>query len=190
MITIIFIGVGARRAAPLRQNLKARYAMHMNTNATPTPRQSAYPANLGWRILAIIYDGLPLIAILFFSSILLLIVHGGKPATPGTVWSFFAALVYWSIVGCYAVISWHRGGQTMGMRPWRLMVVKQDGKSAGLKSLCLRYAIASLSGGLVLLWCLVDRQKRGLHDIASGTLMVRKQASEVVEKAQNSTPST
>ncbi|MGH8050821.1 MAG: RDD family protein [Arenimonas sp.] len=157
-------------------------------NTTPTQRQSAYPAHLGWRILAIIYDGLPLIAILFFSSIVLLLAHGGKPAIPGTAWSFFTILVYWSIVGCYAVISWQRGGQTMGMRPWRLMVVNQDGKSAQLTPLCLRYAIVSLSGGLTLLWCLLDSQKRGLHDIASNTLMVRKQASESVEKVQNSMP--
>ena len=137
-----------------------------------------------------IYDSLPLIAILFFSSIILLLVHGGKPATPGTAWSFVTILVYWSIVGCYAVFSWHRGGQTMGMRPWRLMVVNKEGKSAGLKSLSLRYLIASLSGGLVLLWCLVDRQKRGVHDIASGTLMVRKQASEAVEKEKSSKTAT
>lgn len=137
-----------------------------------------------------IYDSLPLIAILFFSSIILLLVHGGKPAIPGTAWSFVTILVYWSIVGCYAVFSWHRGGQTMGMRPWRLMVVNKEGKSAGLKSLSLRYLIASLSGGLVLLWCLVDRQKRGVHDIASGTLMVRKQASEAVEKEKSSKTAT
>lgn len=164
--------------------------MQMNTNTTSTERQSAYPAHLGWRLLAITYDGLPLIAILFFSSIMLLLAHGGKPAIPGTAWSFFTILVYWSIVGCYAVISWQRGGQTMGMRPWRLIVVNRDGKTASLQSLCLRYAVASLSGGLVLLWCLVDGQKRGLHDIASGTLMVRRQASESVEKEQNSRPST
>jgi uncharacterized RDD family membrane protein YckC len=164
--------------------------MRMNTTTTRVGN-TAYPANLGWRVLAIIYDCLPLIAILFFSSIVLLAVHGGKPAAPGTLWSLITILIYWSIVGCYAVISWRRGGQTMGMRPWRLLVVNTEGKNANVKALCLRYAIASLSGGLALLWCLVDSRKRGLHDIASGTLLVRKQAvaNAAVETEKNSAPS-
>jgi uncharacterized RDD family membrane protein YckC len=162
----------------------------MNNNTTSIQRNAAYPANLGWRILAIIYDCLPLIAILFFSSIALLALHGGKPAAPGTAWSFVTILIYWSIVGGYAVISWRRGGQTMGMRPWRLLIVNGDGKNAELRALCLRYTIASLSGGLALLWCLIDSQKRGLHDIASGTLMVRKQPSSSVETEKNSGQST
>lgn len=174
----------------LLQNNKARYAMRMTTSTTSTQRNQAYPAHLGWRLLSITYDALPLIAILFFSSIVLLAVHGGKPATPGTPWAFFTILVYWSIVGAYAVFSWYRGGQTMGMRPWRLLVVTKDGANASIKALCLRYAIASLSGGLVLLWCLFDSQKRGLHDIATGTLMVRKEPIAVVEKGNNSAPST
>lgn len=77
----------------------------------------------------------------------------------------------------------------MGMRPWRLLVVTKDGANASIKSLCLRYAIASLSGGLVLLWCLFDSQKRGLHDIATGTLMVRKEPIAGVEKGNSSAPS-
>lgn len=161
----------------------------MTTTTTSTARQQAYPAHLGWRLLSMTYDALPLIAILFFSSIVLLALHGGKPATPGTFWAFFTILVYWSIVGAYAVFSWYRGGQTMGMRPWRLLVVTKDGANASIKALCLRYAIASLSGGLVLLWCLFDSQKRGLHDLASGTLMVRKEASANVEKGNSSAPS-
>jgi len=174
----------------LLQNNKARYAMRMTTSTTSTQRNQAYPAHLGWRLLSITYDALPLIAILFFSSIVLLAVHGGKPATPGTPWAFFTILVYWSIVGAYAVFSWYRGGQTMGMRPWRLLVVTKDGANASIKALCLRYAIASLSGGLVLLWCLFDSQKRGLHDIATGTLMVRKEPIAVVEKGNSSATST
>lgn len=161
----------------------------MNINTTSTQRSSAYPAHLGWRLLAIIYDALPCAALLFVTSVVLLALHGGKPATPGTIWSVVTILVYWCVVACYAVISWRRGGQTMGMRPWRLMVLNRDGKNASLKMLFLRYAIASLSGGLVLLWCLFDTQKRGLHDIASGTLMVRKEAIASAGTKQNSAPS-
>jgi uncharacterized RDD family membrane protein YckC len=163
--------------------------MPMNTPTTSTQRESAYPAHLGWRLLAIIYDALPCAALLFVSSVVLLALHGGKPASPDTVWGFVTLLVYWCVVAGYAVISWRRGGQTMGMRPWRLMVLNAEGKNASLKLLFLRYAIASLSGGLVLLWCLFDPQKRGLHDIASGTLMVRKVPIASAGTKQNSAPS-
>ncbi|MGH8108765.1 MAG: RDD family protein [Arenimonas sp.] len=156
---------------------------------TAAERASAYPAHLGWRLLAITYDALPLIAIFFFTSIVLLVLHGGNAAKPGTAWSYLNTLVYWSIVGCYAVASWRRGGQTMGMRPWRLLVVNRDGQNASVKALCLRYAIVSLSGGLALLWCLFDSHKRGLHDLAAGTLIVRKQASASVGTGKSSRPS-
>ncbi len=158
----------------------------MNTTTASAKQNSAYPVHLGWRLLAITYDLLPIIPLLFISSIALLSLHAGKPAQPGTAWAFLSIFTYWFVVGCYAVISWRRGGQTMGMRPWRLMVVTRDGKNASLKSLILRYAVVSLSGGLTLLWCLFDGQKRGLHDIATGTLVVRKDVSAAGGTGKNS----
>lgn len=77
----------------------------------------------------------------------------------------------------------------MGMRPWRLLVVTQEGRNASVKALGIRYAIVSLSGGLALLWCLIDAQKRGLHDLAARTLVVRKQASASAGKVKHSEPS-
>ncbi len=160
--------------------------MQMNTANASTQREMAYPAHLGWRILAIIYDAVPMIAILMVVSAILRVIHGVENVTPNSLLGFFQNICYWIVVGCYAVISWRRGGQTMGMRPWRLMVVTRDGKNASLKSLILRYAVVSLSGGLALLWCLFDAQKRGLHDIATGTLVVRKDASAAGGTGKNS----
>jgi uncharacterized RDD family membrane protein YckC len=142
----------------------------------PNLRASAYPAHLGWRLLAILYDSLPMIPLVFVTSAALLFVHGGKPVKAGSWLSWLEILIYLSVIGSYAVVSWRRGGQTMGMRPWRLMVVDYQGKNAALGKLCLRYVIAILSGGSVLLWSLVDKEKRGLHDIISGTYFVRKNA--------------
>jgi uncharacterized RDD family membrane protein YckC len=146
-----------------------------------TARRSAYPAALGWRMLAMLYDAVPLLAILMLSSFLLLLLHGGKPAEANTWLSALHIFVYFMIVGLYAVISWRLGGQTMGMRPWRLLVVDKDGKSPTLKSLWLRYFIVALFAGLPMLWCLINKEKRGLHDIASGTFFVRMQANVPAE---------
>ena len=80
------------------------------------------------------------------------------------------------MTGLYAVVSWRRGGQTLGMRPWRLRVVAADGSAPTARVLWLRYAIATLSTaacGLGLLWSLVDRERRTWHDLATRTLFVR-----------------
>jgi len=139
------------------------------------------------------YDAIPMIPLLLICSAIFLLLRGGKPIEPDSLLDYLQFIFLWTlnwlVVGAYAVASWRRGGQTMGMRPWRLMVVNQEGKSAALKSLCIRYAIVSLSGGLALLWCLFDSQKRGLHDIAAGTLLVRKQANVVAGTGKNSSPS-
>ena len=74
------------------------------------------------------------------------------------------------------MLSWRYGGQTLGMRPWRLKVLAADGRIAPPRTLALRYAVATLSlaaAGLGFLWSLVDRERRTWHDLASGTVLVR-----------------
>ena len=80
------------------------------------------------------------------------------------------------ITGAYATLSWRRGGQTLGMRPWRLQVVSTEPGLPTWKALWLRYAMATLSlllGGLGFWWAWVDREKLTWHDRVSGTRMVR-----------------
>lgn len=144
--------------------------------ASASTRPSARPAFLGWRLLALCYDGVPIIALLMLTSGLFLGLNGGRTveSRPGLAILEFLAL--WAVIGSYAVLSWRRGGQTMGMRPWRLQVLAADGQPASLRALCLRYLVASLTPGVCLLWSLLDRERRGLHDLASGTVFVRLQA--------------
>jgi uncharacterized RDD family membrane protein YckC len=139
------------------------------------PRPAAYPAPVGWRLLALLYDLLPMIPLLFAISALFLWLNGGRTVetSPALQWLEFIAT--WLLVGAYFVVSWRRGGQTIGMRPWNLRVVAQDGKPAGLKSLWLRYTVAMLTLGLGLAWALFDRDRRALYDHAAGTYFVRLQ---------------
>ncbi|EKE74885.1 RDD family protein [Gallaecimonas xiamenensis] len=69
---------------------------------------------------------------------------------------------------------WTHGGQTLGMRAWRLKVQRQGGGRLGLGQALLR-ALVGL-GGVGLLWMLVSRQRLALHDRLAG--------SEVVELSQ------
>lgn len=151
----------------------------MSAHPSPPSAASGRPAHLGWRLFALVYDFFPALALWFATSALVLVVRGGEPVVPGSLASWFELALLWAVTGFYVVYSWHRGGQTLGMRPWRLKVLGADGRRPPLRALMLRYAIATVSlaaAGLGLLWCLVDRDRRGWHDLASGTVLVRLDA--------------
>lgn len=149
-----------------------RYAVAMNQAPAPLAR----PAHLGWRLFALVYDFFPALALWVALSGIFLLLRGGVPVLPGSFGSWVELLCLWGVTGVYAVLSWHRGGQTLGMRPWRLKVTSADGGRAGGRALCLRFAVATLSlavFGLGFLWSLFERERRTWHDLASGTVLVR-----------------
>lgn len=149
----------------------------MNTANEAGARPLAVPAAPGWRLLALVYDLLPMIPVLMLVSALFLWLNGGRTVEqdPLLAWAEFATM--WTAVGAYFVLSWRRGGQTMGMRPWRLQVVAADGRAAGVGALWLRYAVATLTPGIGLLWSLFQRERRALYDLAAGTAFVRLPAA-------------
>ena len=137
---------------------------------------SAEPAHLGWRLLAMAYDLFPLMALWFATSAAVYFVRGATPVQPGSLAAWGLLALLWAVSGAYLVISWRRGGATIGMRPWRLKVLAADGHPATLRALCLRYAVATLSllvVGLGFVWALFDGERRCWHDIAAGTRFVR-----------------
>jgi uncharacterized RDD family membrane protein YckC len=142
-------------------------------DTTVSTKPSARPARLGWRLLALTYDSLPMIPLAMLTSAAFVWLHGGHTVENAPAFALLQVLTMWVLVGLYFVVSWRRGGQTMGMRPWRLRVLDGDGQPASLSALWLRYLVATLTPGLCLLWCLFDSERRGLHDLASGTLLVR-----------------
>lgn len=145
----------------------------MNNPNEAAARPVADPAAPGWRLLALVYDLLPMIPLLMLVSALFLWLNGGRTVEtrPWLAWVEFATM--WAAVGSYFVWSWRRGGQTMGMRPWRLQVLADDGRAAGSRALWIRYAVATLTPVLGLLWAAFQRDRRALYDLAAGTIFVR-----------------
>lgn len=142
----------------------------------PDTKPTATPAHLGWRLLAMVYDAVIALALLFvISALSLAVMPGHKPVTPGSAASYGVFVAIWVVFGLYATLSWRLGGQTIGMKPWRLKVLTANGLRPGWRALCIRYAVASLTLGAALLWSVFDRERRGLHDIAAGTVFVRLQ---------------
>ena len=144
-------------------------------NPAPTPI-TAVPAALWQRLSALLYDLFPLLALWLVVAGLSYWIRGAQPVAPGSLgaWTEFAAL--WLVTALYAVVSWRFGGQTVGMRAWRLRVVDDQGQRPSWSSLWLRFAAAHGSWalfGLGWLWPLWEPQGRTLHDLLSRTRLVK-----------------
>ena len=138
----------------------------------PDPERT--PALVGWRLLALLYDFFPALALWFVTAGVFTALYGD--AVRGGWLGLLEFVVLWLVSGLYAVTSWRRGGQTLGMRPWRLRVVDAQGAHATPGALWLRYAVGGVSlllGGLGFWWAWIDRESLTWHDRISGTCMVR-----------------
>ena len=130
--------------------------------------------HIGWRLLALLYDLFPVAGLWFLVAAAFVAVHGD--AVTGGALGTLEFAVLWTVTGGYAIASWRRGGQTLGMRPWRLKVTAADGSAPSLAALWHRYALATVStlaAGLGFWWAWLDRERLTFHDRFSGTRLVR-----------------
>jgi len=141
--------------------------MHKPADTHTPPR-----AGLGFRLLAMFYDSLLLVSALLVATALALFVTRGTLHYHNPFFRTFLFLI------CYFFFTWFwmHGGQTLGMRAWRLRVQRLDGGPITLWQALLRFLVAIVSlaaGGLGFLWMLVDRDRMTWHDRFSETVIVR-----------------
>lgn len=151
-------------------------------------RASAIPAHLGWRLLAAVYDLLPLLALWFVAAVLALALSGGALDVRRPFDRLLVQALVLVVSAGYFGVSWTRGGQTIGMKPWRLRVVRGDGGPLSGRQALVRFAVALLSlapAGLGFWWALFEPRRRAWHDLAAGTLMVRLDSSQGTESNQS-----
>lgn len=141
-------------------------------------------AGFGARLIAYIVDGFIASIIIFGLSFFLIPLAigtsngdqiSGLGAATLTVWVGIVILV--SLL--YFPFFWQRSGQTPGMRMLGIRVVRdRDGGKIGWLSAILRYigyAINGIIPGLPIgwLWVLVDKRRRGWHDLIGGTVVIK-----------------
>lgn len=140
-----------------------------------TPDQPT--AGLLRRFSAILYDSLLLTALWFAVATAFLAMSGGRLSAPDRpLWLLYAfratlLLVTFLFFGWF----WTRGGQTLGMRAWRLKVVADTGRPLTWAQAGRRFVAAGLSWaalGLGFWWVSFDREKLAWHDRFSGTRIV------------------
>jgi uncharacterized RDD family membrane protein YckC len=127
---------------------------------------------LGRRMAAIAYDCLLLTAVLIAATAVLLPVTGGEAIRPGSGWyPAYLAAVSFAYFGWF----WTHGGQTLGMRSWRLRLVGAGKNGATWRQALVRFlgaGISWLAFGAGFLWLLVDPKRLTWHDRLSATRIV------------------
>ena len=139
---------------------------------TTVNKQDYKPAGLIVRLLAMFYDALLLFSALLIATALALLVTKGTLSYHNPFFRTFLFLV------CYSFYAWFwlHGGQTLGMRAWRLRLQRLDGGPITPWQALLRFmvAIPSLAvAGLGLWWMLIDKDRLALHDRISESTIVR-----------------
>ncbi|MDN5923631.1 MAG: RDD family protein [Xanthomonadales bacterium] len=125
------------------------------------------------RFAAIVYDLLVLAALWMATAAVCLALTAGHMDVMHPPWWQRLALL--AVSAGYFMLSWCRIGQTVGMRPWRIRVLREDGGNLRADQALARFVLASVS--LLLLgagfwWAWVDREQRTAHDRLCRTRVV------------------
>lgn len=125
------------------------------------------------RLGAMLYDGLLVTAVLMLATVPFVAERGGETVEPDD--NFLYQLSMLIVLYLFFVFFWTRGGQTLGMRAWRLRLETEDGNIPSITVASLRFFIAIVSLipiGLGFLWQLWDKDRQTWHDRIAGTRMM------------------
>ena len=154
----------------------------MHAKQDPDIRTPRPPAFIGRRLLALLYDLFVALALWFAVAVPFVLADVALSGDarhnigPYSALQWLLWLACWAVTGLYATLSWRRGGQTLGMRPWRLRLVSLDGGAPTQAAAWRRYAVATVSllaAGLGFWWAWLDRDGLTWHDRASRTRVER-----------------
>lgn len=107
----------------------------------PSEPEAVHPRRFAFmRAAGFIYDVLALSVIWGAAAIPVVILRGGDAVNTGSVW-FSGYLL--TVSGAYYVYSLWRGGQTLGMRAWRLVLTDVNGRRVGPGRATLRYVVTT-----------------------------------------------
>lgn len=138
----------------------------------PAMHVSLRPAGFIRRSAALVYDVLLVFGVLVIVTALALALNGGEPVPSTWLRVLYLLTLYGFFTGF-----WLHGGQTLGMRAWRLRLVGESGRAPTLRTASVRFAAASLSWiacGLGHLWIVVDTRNLAWHDRLSRTYVVHE----------------
>lgn len=144
-----------------------------------------------------IYEAVLLLGVVFVISYALLVSLQWSYPLPSTERALLQLLLF-VVIGTYFVLCWTRTGQTLALKAWRLKVVDSERRAPRVRRAIARYllawhlwlpglaiasmlhlgvgatvAVVAVSFAFLLIPALIDRQRRLLHDLWTGTRVVR-----------------
>ncbi len=116
------------------------------------------------RIAAFLYDSLLLFALFFFVTGIAIQFNEGK-----AIQSSLYPLLLLPVAGLFFLWFWINGGQTLGMRAWRIKLVNNEGQNPSLRACVVRVVTGTLLFGVSYLYACFDTEGKTLHDRLSLT---------------------
>ena len=118
---------------------------------------------------AIGYDALLLLAVFFLATALALPFNSGQAfSADQVIYPLYLCLTGFFFYGWF----WTHGGQTLGLRAWKMRLCRDDGAAVSWRQAGVRFLAAGLSWaclGLGFFWCLIDKNGLCWHDYLSKT---------------------
>jgi len=146
----------------------------INSKKEAPPNANLY-CQLPRRLLIIVYDGFILLGLLIVASAIALPIGNVEKVAFEDFW-----FTLWLFLVCFAYLGgcWRYSGMTIGMRAWKVKLVSESGGVISWPRCLLRFLIAMVAAGafgLGFLWILVDKKKRGWHDLSANTVLLRSE---------------
>lgn len=123
-------------------------------------------------LMVMLYDVLLLLSALLLGTMVPVVLNGGDAIEPGNpIFLLYLLMVSLFFYGWF----WTHGGQTLGMRAWKVYLVGQNQVEVSWQQATMRFAVAIISWlclGLGFFWQWLSKDKMSWHDIMSGTQLI------------------
>ena len=125
------------------------------------------------RLLAIIYDLMIFLSLIMVFTLTIIILRGGREIPYSATWFTLVIII---LHFYFFAWFWINGGQTLGMRAWKIKIVNKEGKPIDFSSALRRY-LSSLSflfpPGFCFIWYFIDKENIFLNDRLSKTIIIK-----------------
>ena len=132
-------------------------------------------AGLFRRLAAMTYDSFLLVALWFLATGILVALNGGQALSPlQSQFILFPSIIL--LTASFYTWFWTHGGQTLGMKTWKIRLVTTEGKAITRHQALIR-VLASIPSiaclGIGYMWVFIDKEKCTWHDHLSHTRVVK-----------------
>ncbi|MFC1665823.1 RDD family protein [Pseudomonadota bacterium] len=135
---------------------------------------SSAPAGLARRLGALFYDLCLLTGIIFFAGLPL--PYLSNTPIDATLLKSLTQVYLLGVIFLFFAWFWTHGGQTLGMRAWKIKLITKNNTQVSWKIAFYRFCTGILtlcSGGLGYIWMLVDKEGCTWQDRLSSTRFIR-----------------